>query len=127
MSKSKFQTVYGIRLYPMNYLMNEELTESDLNHLLDTLSLKYSIIIGMFRHIGSSKRNCDIIKMVKTNPRWVYEHYWTTSQRQEFEDMLTQAYKNIYYYKDIKARSLAQWMLFRFGLSIKGNKFDPSK
>lgn len=107
--------------------MNEELTESDLNHLLDTLSLKYSIIIGMFRHIGSSKRNCDIIKMVKTNPRWVYEHYWTTLQRQEFEDMLTQAYKNIYYYKDIKARSLAQWMLFRFGLSIKGNKFDPSK
>ena len=127
MNKSKFSTVYGVRLYPISYLMNEELTESDLNHLFDTKSLKYSMIIGMFRHIGSSKRNCDIVKMIKTNPRWVYENYWTTQQRQEFEDMLTKALKNIYYYQEGKARVLAQWQLFQYGLSIKGNKFDPSK
>lgn len=127
MSKSKFSTVYGVRLYPMTYLMNEELTESDLNHIFDTKSFLYSMIIGMFRHIGSSKRNCDIIKMCRSNSNWIYENKWKPEQRNSFEDMLTKAIMNIYSYREQRARSLAQWKLFQYGLSVNGNKFDPSK
>ena len=65
MSKENFQTVYGVRIYPIDYLINEELTESDLNYLFDTKSLLYCIIIGMYRFIDNRKHNCDIIKDCK--------------------------------------------------------------
>lgn len=127
MAKSKFQTVYGVRLYPLSYIMNEELTESDLNYLFDTKSFKYSMIIGMFRFVGNTKRNCDIIKLVTKNNKWVYENYWKISQRNEFEKILTKCIQNMYYYSEEKSKVIAQWYLFQFGMSIKGNKFDPSK
>ena len=127
MGKNKFSTVYKIRLYPISYLMNEELSESDLNHLFDTKSLKYSIIISMFRFIGSSKRNCDIIKLCTTNKNW-FDHYrWSQKQQKEFEDLLTKVFMNLYYYKEQRARIQAQWWLINYGLSVIGNKFDLSK
>ena len=71
MSKSKFQTVYGVRIYPIDYLMSAELTESDLNHLFDTNSLLYSVIIGMYRYIGSKKQNGQMsnLQILKINLR----------------------------------------------------------
>ena len=43
--EQKFQTVYGVRLYPLEYLMNEELNDEDLSWLFDQKSLLYSIIM----------------------------------------------------------------------------------
>jgi len=116
MSKSKFQTVYGVRIYPMEYLMNEELTESDLNHLFDTNSLLYSIIIGMYNVIGSKKRNCDIIKDCKKNNKWLSNQKWKTEQFIEYENNLIKALKNIYVYDDVTATSKAQWYMIQYGL-----------
>ena len=63
MSKTIYQTVYGTRIYPVEYIGNHELTESELNSLLDNdgRGLLYSLIIGMFKSIKSSKRNYQII------------------------------------------------------------------
>jgi hypothetical protein len=59
MSKTIYQTVYGTKIYPIEYIGNHELSESELNNLLDNncKSLLYSLIIGMFKMIKSSKRN----------------------------------------------------------------------
>ena len=44
------------------YLMKEELSEFDLNNLIDDNNLLYSIIIGMYKHIHSKRNLTDIIK-----------------------------------------------------------------
>jgi len=124
----KFQTVSGIKIYPMEYLVNGELTESDLSNIFDTPSLLYSIIIGMFRLAGyNSKRNSQIIKMVKEDKRWMYNNYWTRKQANEFENILTKAFMNIYCETEVRARSKAQWEIIWHGLNIKGNKIDLEK
>jgi len=124
----KFQTVSGVKIYPIEYLINEELTESDLSNIFDTPSLLYSIIIGMFKFSGSDiKRNNQIIKLVKEDKRWMYNNYWTHKQSKEFEDILTKIFMNIYCEGEIRARSRAQWEIIWHGLNIKGNKIDLEK
>ena len=46
MNKSKFQTVYGVKIYPIDYLCNNELTESDLNNLLDNNKILIKVLNG---------------------------------------------------------------------------------
>ena len=86
MSKTIYQTVYGVRVYPIDYLINNELTETDLSHLFDTPSLKYSIIIGMFRYLGKKKRNSDIVKMITKNNNWINNNEWTEDQFKSYEN-----------------------------------------
>lgn len=118
MSKSKFQTVYGVRIYPIEYLMNEELTDSDLNYLFDTKSLLYSIIIGMYRSIGSLKRNSTIIKEAKSN-NWQTKTTWTKSQLLEYENNIAQVIKNLYSYDNVVAKQKAEWYMIMYGLDVK--------
>lgn len=119
MSKTKFSTVYGVRIYPTEYLVNENLTDSDLNYLFDTKSLLYSIIIGMFRFIGSKKRNCNIIKDIKKNNNWLKHNTWTTKQLNEYESIIFKILKNLYAYSDNTALQKAQWYIIMYGLNVK--------
>lgn len=128
MSKTIYQTVSNIKVYPIKYLCESELTESDINNLLDNnkIGLLYSIIIGMFRHIKSSKRNSQIIKIIKEKD-WPYKYTWTQEQQKEYEELLIKAIKNIYQYKELQAVSLAQWYMTIYGLNVIGNKINLSK
>ena len=119
MSKENFQTVYGVRIYPIDSLINEELTESDLNYLFDTKSLLYSIIIGMYRFIDSRKHNCDIIKDCKKDNKWLSKTKWTEDQFINFENKLTNVIKNIYCVNDTVATNKAQWYMIHYGFSVK--------
>ena len=122
--EQKFQTVYGVRLYPLEYLMNEELNDEDLSWLFDQKSLLYSIIIGMFRFIGIKKSNSEIIKLVRKDSKWMYRYFWNTNEQQEFENKLIKIMKNIYYLSDFQAKQKAQWYIIIYGLSIKGSNID---
>jgi hypothetical protein len=125
---NKITTVSGVKIYPMEYLMNEELTEADLNNVFDTPSLLYSIIINMFHFAGyTSKRNTQIIKMIKEDKRWMYNNYWTHKQAKEYEDILTKVFMNVYCESEYRARSKAQWEMIWHGLHVKGNKIDLEK
>ena len=121
MSKAKFQTVYGVRVYPIEYLMNEELTESDLNYLFDkgTNCLIYSIIIGMFRYIGNNKRNYQIIKMIKSDNKWYEKINWTKDQFYDYENKLALVIKNLYQYKLEEAKICAQNIMIKYSLNVK--------
>ena len=118
MSNSKFQTVYGVRVYPIDYLKNEEYTESDLNCLCDTNSLIYSLIIGMFRKINSKKKNSDIIKTIKKE-NWVNYYSWTKTEFYEYEDDVVKIFRNLYQCGEIEARSKAQWFMIKYALTVK--------
>ena len=126
MSKTKFTTVQGVTIYPIDYLANEELSDNDLSNLLDNdkRGLKYSLVIGMFKFIKSPKRNYQIIKSITSNKNWFKKTTWTTVQQNEYEELVTKVYKNIYQYKDLTAISLAQWFMSIYGLNIEGNNID---
>ena len=129
MSKTIYQTVYGTKIYPVEYIGNHELTENELNNLLDNngKGLLYSLIIGMFKISKSSKRNYQIIKMIQDDKRWMYKNRWTREQCSEFEELIIKAYKNLYQYKDSQALSLAQWWIIRYGFPVEGTVIDFEK
>ena len=126
MSKTKFTTVQGVTIYPIDYLANEELSDNDLSNLLDNdkRGLKYSLVIGMFKFIKSPKRNYQIIKSITLNKNWFKNTTWTTEQQNEYEQLVIKVYKNIYQYKELTAISLAQWFMSIYGLNIEGNNID---
>ena len=126
MSKTKFTTVQGITIYPIDYLANEELSDNDLSNLLDNdkCGLRYSLVIGMFKFIKSPKRNYQIIKSITSNKNWFKKTTWTTEQQNEYEQLVIKVYKNIYQYKELTAISLAQWFMTIYGLNIEGNNID---
>lgn len=121
MSKSKFQTVYGVRIFPIEYLMNEELTESDLNWLFDkgSKSLLYSIVLGMFKVIGTSKRNYQIIKMIKSDDKWYEKFSWTQEQFEKYEENVALAIKNLYQYSLEESRIMAQNIMSNYSINVK--------
>lgn len=129
MSKTNYQTVYGVKIYPVEFIGNHELTESELNNLLDNngKGLFYSLIIGMFKTIKSSKRNYQIIKMIKEDKRWMYKYNWSKEQLDNYEKLIIAAYKNLYQYKDAQAVSLAQWFIIHYGFPVEGIVIDFEK
>ena len=126
MSKTKFTTVQGVTIYPIDYLANEELSDNDLSNLLDNdkRGLRYSLVIGMFKFIKSPKRNYQIIKSITSNKNWFKNTTWTIEQQNEYEQLVIKVYKNIYQYKELTAVSLAQWFMSIYGLNIEGNNID---
>jgi len=129
MSKTNYQTVYGVKIYPVEFISNHELTESELNNLLDNngRGLFYSLVIGMFKVIKSSKRNYQIIKMIKEDKRWMYKYRWSKEQLDNYENLIIEAYKNLYQYKDAQAISLAQWFIIHYGFPVEGIVIDFEK
>ena len=129
MSKTNYQTVYGTKIYPIEYIGNHELTESELNNLLDNNSkgLFYSLVISMFKISKSPKRNYQIIKMIKEDKKWMYKNKWTKQQCNDFEQLLIKAYKNLYQYKDSQAISLTQWFIINYGLTTGDSYIDFEK
>ena len=95
MSKSKFSTVYGVHIYPIEYLMNEELTDDDLSNLFDKKCLTYSIIVEMFHFANIGKSDSEIIHLIQTDKKWMYKYHWTKREQQKFEKKIAQAIQNI--------------------------------
>ena len=115
------------KIYTLEYLMNTELTEEDLYYIFDTASFTYSIIIGMFKYAGYNINDYDIIELCKTNERWVYEYYWTKKQHNDFINILTKIYKNVYQYKPMTAKNAAQWFVFQYGFTVKTKREQKLK
>lgn len=110
------------KIYSIDYLANTDLTEEDLFYLFDTPSFTYSLIINMFRHAGEkNKTDADIINICKTDEKWVYKNFWTKKERASFLNKIIPVFKNVYQYSDEISKNKAEWFLFQFGLSIKGN------
>ena len=118
-------TINGVKVFPVKYLLETELTESDIEVLLnnESLSLKYSIILGMFEfmHIYINKNK--FVQILKTRG-WMNQYEWTYRDCQIYEDKITKIIKKLYYYSEIKARSIAQWYIIMYGFKVKGNKID---
>ena len=97
MNKPKFPAVNGVYIYPLEYLQNEELTETDLNYLFDTKSLLYSLIIGMFKFASYNFTDDHIIDIINNDKKWVYKYYFIYNKYKQFTKILVNIFKNLYY------------------------------
>ena len=114
----------NIKIFPIKYLLENEISENDIDSLLDNKckNLLYSIIIGMFRFIKSKKSNEEIISLIHNNETWMDDYQWSKDQYHQYENILTKIIKKIYSYGDIKALSIAQWYITLFGFKLKTQK-----
>ena len=120
-----FENVNGTKIYPINYLINEELSDLDLENLLNNKNKGFlcSIIIAMHKEIGCTMSSKDIIKSIFKDNTWQSKNKWTYKQRLSFEQKLTKAIKNIWNYSEYVSKQKAQWYLLIYGLDVKNNKF----
>lgn len=110
-----------VKIYDLDYLKNEELTEEDLYNIFETPSLLYSLVISMFRQIKDKRSDDEIIDMCKTDERWVYKNYWESEeQKNNFKEDLKKVIKNVYQCGDIEQDRKASWWMFQYSLSIPG-------
>lgn len=110
-----------VKIYDLDYLKNEELTEEDLYNLFETPSLLYSLVISMFRQVKDKRSDDEIINMCKTDERWVYKNYWESEEQKEsFKEDLKKVIKNVYQCGDIELDRRASWWMFQYSLSIPG-------
>ena len=106
------------KIFDIDYLLNEELSEDDLYWLFETPSLSYSLVLEMFRTtkqpLSDEKK---IISLIKKDKDWMYKYFWTDKQRENFTSIVKNVYKNINYYNDKEAQQNADWWIVQYGLS----------
>lgn len=126
MAKAKFQTVHGVIVYPIDYLTKEELSDTDLSNLLDNnkKGLMYSLIIDMFRHINNKKTNLQIINMIKNDSDWYNKIIWKKDERDAYENLVINVYKNVYQFNETIAKSLGEWFMTLYGFKVENNSID---
>ena len=126
MAKAKFQTVQGVIVYPIDYLTKEELNDTDLSNLLDNnkKGLMYSLIIDMFRHIINKKTNLQIINMIKNDSDWYNKIIWKKDERDAYENLVINVYKNVYQFNETIAKSLGEWFMTLYGFKVENNSID---
>lgn len=121
MSKAKencYFIVNGIKIYENDYLANNELSETDLDNLFLHNSLTYSLVFNMLRFAGCKQSASSIIKEITADNSWLYKYKWTYRQQEEYEDMLSKIFYNVYRYRGDELKSYVQWFIITFGLQV---------
>ena len=106
------------KIFEMDYLMNNDLSEDDLYYLFETSSLNYSLLINEFKY--SNQELTDekkIIKLVQSDEEWMYKMFWTEKQRNACEKDAKKVFMNIYQCGPTEAESKVQWWILYYGLS----------
>ena len=117
--KYVFKEIDSVKIYPLDYLANTILSDDDINTLLDTNSLKYSIIIEMFKMCNIKKSTNEIIKIIKTDENWFDKYQINKKNFDELENILTKIYQNIFSYRKDTAKQYAQWFMSIYGFRCK--------
>lgn len=109
-----------MKIYTLDYLINNELTDEDLHYLFDCNSLKYSLVIAMIRFAGYTQlSDNDISEQITKDNKWIYNFKWTKGQFKSFENKLVLAIKNIFIYNNNDAKVYAENWMIQHALSIK--------
>lgn len=111
-----------VKIYEIDYLINNELSEEDLFHIFETPSLTYSLVIGMFKHSGSKLTEKEILKICKTDENWMYKNFWTQKQKDSYYSKVSDVVHNVYQYGEDQCNSWVDWWMFMYGLTVSGKQ-----
>ena len=127
-------TFNGSKIFKVEDLFDCEIDNKLSEHINNTASLTYSLVIGMFDHIGvieqiMKKLSIDYEEAVKffiqearENEGWFDNYQWTTKQHDEYHKKLTKVYMNVDKTDRDIAESRASWFLLQYGFKITGEK-----
>lgn len=107
------------KIYSIDYLVNNELTDEDLRNLLDKSSLILSLILHQFRIIGDTREDWVILKEVKTKEDWMENYFFSKKQRNNFIDDVSKVYKNIYRCNHTTCKRSAENFVLAFGFRFR--------
>ena len=112
-----------MNIYSIEDLKNKDFDDEEINDVSNTLI--YSLIIGMFNHIGIKKSNNYIIRKCKYSENWFDKFEWTSDQFKSYEQILEKIFYNLcinlYRFSPSKCENSAYDFLMKYGLSIKEN------
>lgn len=112
----------NIKIFPIQYLQYNDLSDDDIHYIFDTKSLKYSFKL-YFASIAKHKKLKDI-NIEKTLLKHNYSKLtWTKQDFEQAINALTKVYQNIYSISKIKAYSMAEGYVIFNGIKVKNNKF----
>lgn len=111
-----------IKIFSLDYLANEELTEDDLYYLFDCDSLFYSLIKEMFVCIGEFSNIQVLIDKVINKKNWMNKrHFKSHKQQEDFMNKAQKCIKNIYQYTDEQSKFWVEMFMIKYGFSLKKN------
>lgn len=111
------------KIFDIDYLQNSELNEDDLHWLLDTPSFTLSLIVGMFKKYEKTNIPDDkIISIVYNDKNWMYKHFWLRKDREEYSEILSKIYYNLYRYKEYLCKAYAEIWLVQYGFTSASQK-----
>ena len=105
------------KIFDLEYLQNAEFTEDDLRELLDKKSFSISLAVGMLKMCGCKMPTSDIVSQVTSDKHWMYKHFWTKEQRENFTQCLRKSYYNLYRYNNTKLNVVIDFWLIQYGLT----------
>jgi hypothetical protein len=111
------------KIFDIDYLQNSEFNEDDLHWLLDTSSFTLSLIIGMFKKYDKSDISDDkIISIIHNDNNWMYKHFWLKKDREEYLEILSKIYYNLYRYQEYLCKMYAEMWLVQYGFTSASQK-----
>lgn len=111
------------KIFEIDYLQNAEFSEEDLACLFVNNNFDLSLIIAMFEMYEPKKIERDkITAIVATDEKWMYKHYWTLEQRNEFLNILVKCLKNLYRYEEHICKQIAEMWLVQYGFTSAKQK-----
>ena len=111
------------KIYTIDYLKNNDLTEEDLHNIFDTKSLKYSLRTFMVKLVKPDITDNELKRIIGSKKYSTACKFETSKQFNTTIDELTKVYKNIYQYTDEKCKSMAEGYMIFNGLRVKNNNF----
>lgn len=109
-------------LFTFDEMLNQKLErwESAALNGRGTPALVYSLVVDMFRFIGDSRSEEDILTECKTEERWFDKYYWTTAQHEEWRTKhLIPVLKKRMRLNKARAERESSWFMLQWSFQIK--------
>ena len=113
--KNKYKNYKSTPIYDLEYLQNSELTDTDLNNLVNGKSLNWSLIVAEFKLNGDKRNHKQILASCEKDDFWFDSNTWSLESQNNFRNILAKVYKNIYYYSEQRCFDMADMWLLNFG------------
>lgn len=117
-----------VHIYDLEWLQTHEYTSEDFEDETLDGNIYCSIVVNMWKFAGKSEDTDEILKIMRTNPRWMYENTWTLAQRKEYEKIVVKILTNYFGGEDYKEEAEHEAQIFSaFGAFNLDNYDDLRK
>ena len=86
---------YEYKIYDNDFLLTSDISEDELDDMIEGSCLYDSISVNTFRFMGWSQDVREIVRIMKTEPNWFRKYVWSKEKRVEYEKIVHDILKRI--------------------------------